>query len=395
MRGRIVLGMGDNVDYEIEWRPGVYEQLIAQYGIRGEELSADHFIETERDMVLSILGFVKDGRGGERFVANPEVIEAFAARFPKKTTLGGTGVRAAIAMAKFGYTASLHLVTVNDCIRSLLPPGCEYVCSNGWDNHYPHLIVQFPTGATVSAGDIRLKTARANRLIYNHNLDNMRMLLSERLEGFLREAKVFLISGFNAIHHGELLKERLDQLTRMMRVLPRDAVVYLEDGGYHEPALRKILQQALCPVTDIYAMNEDELQECLGRKVDLLNAKDVRQALGDVRALAPVPVIVVHAKYWALASGNVTAAVRQGLTGGVALATTRYRLGEDFNKDDCDATERLPMEDEGVRFSREIEALMPGEVCCVPSFHVDKANATTIGLGDAFVGGFLARYSNT
>ena len=60
-----------------------------------------------------------------------------------KITLGGTSVRAAIAMRKLGYTSALHLVTINEHVRRLIPQDSPYVCSNTIDSSYPHLIVQF------------------------------------------------------------------------------------------------------------------------------------------------------------------------------------------------------------------------------------------------------------
>jgi len=40
MKEEIALGLGDNIDYEIVWNSKVIEDLIVQYGIRADELSA-------------------------------------------------------------------------------------------------------------------------------------------------------------------------------------------------------------------------------------------------------------------------------------------------------------------------------------------------------------------
>ena len=123
MPAKIALGLGDNLDYEIAWDSAVLEDLIARYGICDAELSTECAINSERDLVVSILGFVKAGIGGERHVASSAIIEQFARRFAMQITLGGTSVRAAIAMRKLGYTSALHLATVNEHVRRLMPVG--------------------------------------------------------------------------------------------------------------------------------------------------------------------------------------------------------------------------------------------------------------------------------
>ncbi|MYE25784.1 MAG: hypothetical protein F4X87_00930, partial [Chloroflexi bacterium] len=126
MSERIALGFCNNVDYEIVWNREVVEALVIHYGIRADELSACGAIESERDLLLSILAFMGTGEGGERFVSDSDIIERFAARFRKRVTLGGTSVRAAIAMRKLGYTSALHLITQNDHARRLIPADSPY-----------------------------------------------------------------------------------------------------------------------------------------------------------------------------------------------------------------------------------------------------------------------------
>ncbi|MBV7327992.1 ADP-dependent glucokinase/phosphofructokinase [Chloroflexi bacterium TSY] len=166
MTEKIALGFGDNIDYEIVWDSKVIENLIIHYRIRGEELDANIVINDERDLVISILSFLKAGTGGERFVSSSAIIEHFVQNFEWKITLGGTSVRAAIAMRKLGYTSALHLVTINDHVRKLIPQDSPYVCSNTKESSYPHLIVQFGQDTCVRVGDIEFCTSRANRIIY-------------------------------------------------------------------------------------------------------------------------------------------------------------------------------------------------------------------------------------
>ena len=137
----MLLGLGGCIDYELKLTAGVLEELIAAYGIVAAELTSPDTVTSERDLVVSILSYVARGGGGEHFVASAPALESFAGRFPHRTTIGGTSVRAGILMSRLGVPSTLHLVSVNDTFRRLLPADSEYVSSGTDDTFYPHLIV--------------------------------------------------------------------------------------------------------------------------------------------------------------------------------------------------------------------------------------------------------------
>lgn len=389
MSEKIVLGLGNNIDYEIVWNSKVFEDLIIRYDIHDDELSTNKPIGCERDLVVSILGFLKSGNGGERFVSSSAIIEHLSQNFQRTITLGGTSVRAAIAMRKLGYTSALHLVTINDHVRRLIPQDSPYVCSNTRDTSYPHLIVQFGKDTCVRAGDIAICTSRADRIIYDNDDDNILMNLNEEFANLVTDAKVFLISGFNAMQSEELLARRLESLLGIMARLPSDALVFYEDAGFHNPGFNKLVHATLVSRISIFSLNEDELQGHLGRKLDLLNANQIREALEDLQRQIPVPVIVVHSMYWALAYGESAMRVAKALKGGVTMATTRFCYGDEFTVENYTEIESLPPNGEGALFADAIKKLLGNRVCCVPVAQIEQSRATTVGLGDAFVGGFL------
>lgn len=389
MKEKIALGFGGCIDYELVWNSRVLEMLIRHYDIQAAELAANRVIDSERDLVLSILSFLQAGSGGERFVADSAIIEQFAQHFAVKITLGGTSVRAVIAMHKLGYTAVLHLVTINDQVRRRLPPDSPYVCSNARDSAHPHLIVQFDKGACVCANDIDLHAGRANRLIYHHDVDNINMALAAEFADLITQARVFLISGFNAMQNKALLTDRLATVLHMMEKLPKGALVYYEDAGFYEPSFNALILATLAPKLTIFSLNEDELQAHLNRKLDLLDPVQIGAALADLRQLIPVPLLVVHSMYWALAYGANASRMAKALKGGVTMATTRFRYGDGFTVENYKAIETLAPQPAGARFGEAITKLLADHVCCVPVAQVEQSNATTIGLGDAFVGGFL------
>ena len=269
---------------------------------------------------------MRAGAGGERFVGNSDIIERFAARFETKITLGGTSVRAAIAMRKLGIRSALHLITQNDHVRRLNPADSAWVCSNAGDSQYPHLIVQYGAGDSVRAKDSDIRARQPNRLIYHCNADRIAMRINEDFADLAADARALLVSGFNAMQSERLLRERLAAVQRIVQRAPRDATVYLEDGGYFNPAFRQVVYAALGRRLDVYGMNEDELQAHLGRALDLGDAAQVRAALAQLRGRIPARTLVVHTQHWALASGAGARRYTEALRAGAALATTPLSL---------------------------------------------------------------------
>ncbi len=386
---KIALGFCNNIDFEIAWNAKVVEDLVRRYQIDAEEINAGCFVESERDLVLSILGFMRAGEGGERFVASSDIIEQFAARFEKKVTLGGTSARAAIAMRKLGQSAALHLITQNDQVRRLVPPDNPYVCSNEGDSFYPHLIVQFGLGDRVRAGSIDIRARQSNRLIYHCNADRIAMRVNPDFADLISEAQVLLISGFNAMQDKRLLADRLAVVSSLMKRLPASAKVYLEDGGYYNPSFRQAVYQTLGRRISVFGMNEDEMQDHLKRKVALLDADQVRKALEELNRLIPAQSIVLHTKHWALVHGKGASQYAAALKAGVTMATARFRYGDEFTRQHYEAIESGAPNDENAAFASAINSTAGDRFCCVPVADVPQESGTTIGLGDAFVGGFL------
>jgi len=395
MNERIALGLGDNIDYEIVWNSDVLEDLIRRYDICACELSVDRVIDSERELVISILAFLQAGTGGERIVSSSAIVEQFARYFDYKITLGGTSVRAAVAMRKLGFGSALHLSTTNEDVRRLIPPDSPYVCSNPQDALYPHLIVQFGPGHRVCVGELDIGGSRANRIIYHHDDANIAMNINEGFADLVTEAQVFLISGFNAMQSEDLLGDRLDALQRIMQSLPPGSLVFYEEAGFHNPRFSRLIHARLAGAISVLSLNEDELQDFVARQLDLLDAVQVRAALQDLHALIPVPILVVHTMHWAaaygpgLAQGGGPACYTRALKGGVTMATTRFCHGDDFTAEDYRRTESLPPNPAGAAFCRDLGQLLGDRVRCVPVAQVDQAHGVTVGLGDAFVGGFL------
>jgi ADP-dependent phosphofructokinase/glucokinase len=386
-----VLGLGGCVDYELRLSSSTLEKLVAEYEIYDSELDLLAPVTDERNLIISVLAHMKRGAGGEHYAANAELLHEFGRRFSGRISLGGTSVRAALAMSKLGVPCTLHLVSLNDHVRRLLPESCDYISSAREDNFHPHLIVQYDQGIRVNLGGVDLLAPFPNRLIYVNDPENESLVLSEQLGSLLRDAEIFLISGFNTMRDYHVLDQRLSTLRRHMQQLPSNGLVCYEDAAFHRPAFRRRVRNALLDVLDVYGMNEDEMQADVGRSVDLLSVTDVEQALDSLYSLIPAPTLVVHTKYWALALGQRAGEYADALSDGIAIASTRYCFGDDYTHEQHKLTRGLPVRPEAAVFAAGLEERMGGVVRCLPGLQLDPvAEPTTIGLGDTFVGGFLA-----
>lgn len=72
------------------------------------------------------------------------------------------------------------------------------------------------------------------------------------------------------------------------------------------------------------------------------------------------------------------------------MASTRYTFGDDFTAADYDAVSDWAQNSAGVALATALERRLGTLVRCIPAFDLTTTTPTTIGLGDSFVGGFIA-----
>jgi len=391
--GELVLGLGGCLDHEVVWDASVLEELVRHHGIGLDELDGDVVVTTERELVVSVLALLRAGTGGERFVPAPGLVEGFAARFDRRTTLGGTAPRAAMAVARLGVPSTVHLVSIDDRVRALLPPEVSYLCSAGGDSSHPHLVLQAPAGARVRVGAGEVVVTHANRLIYVNDPPNSEMVISPRLGEVLERASVVLLSNLNAVRDVTVLRRRLEDLRRHLRRLPAGALVVFEDAGYHRREMARLVAEGLADVVDVWSMNEDEAQEVLGRRLDLADPRDVADGLAELRRALPAPVLVVHTRRFVVAVGRGADRLRRALHSGVALAGTRYLHGDGFTVDDHARVSARRPDADARRLAAAVEELLPETAACVAAPTLTTTSPTTIGLGDTFAGGLVMALS--
>jgi ADP-dependent phosphofructokinase/glucokinase len=387
----IVLGLGGTVDYEVRWDGAVIDRLAQDWGIQSSELIDLPEITSERDLLISLIGFVHKGIGGERSVVDPDIIHSLASRLSYQVTLGGTPVRAALVMAVRGILATVHLVSTNDETRTLLPRGTRSISSATGDTLFPHLIVQYPQGATLELGDNTVKATRANRLIYTHDPPNEELLLAPELGDALSRARLFLISGLNIFKDETLLRERLAQLEHHCANLTARTTVVYEDAGFHIPRFSQIVRDALLPFVDVYSMNEDEAQEYLGHSVDLGSGSDVQVMLESLHERIPAPHLMVHTHLWAALVGPEASKYASSLRAAVQMASARYHFGDSLTLAQYDSVPTFAHNAVAGSVEDVLSSHYAAHGAFSPGFQLDTEIPTTIGLGDSFIGGFLAQ----
>jgi ADP-dependent phosphofructokinase/glucokinase len=391
----IVLGLGGTVDYEVQWVPSVLESLAKDWGIRLSELTDLREIETERDLLVSIIGFIKRGIGGERNVVDPAIIHSLAGRLPYTVTLGGTPVRAALVMAVRGVLATVHLVSTNDETRALLPEGTRTVSSALEDSLFPHLIVQYPAGASLHMADGMVSAARANRLIYTYDPPNEELVLAAELGDAVSRSSLFLISGINIFKDEALLRERLTQLSSVCERRPPDGMVIYEDAGFHIPGFSQIVREHLLPFIDVYSLNEDEAQDYLGRAVDLTDPAQVVAMMKDLQSLIPAQHLMVHTHLFAAMIGPEAESFTPAIDAAVHMASAKYHFGDSLTPEELLSLSSFPRNLVAGPIEKELRAAFGSSCAFSTGFLLDTETPTTIGLGDSFIGGFIAELAHT
>ena len=89
-----------------------------------------------------------------------------------------------------------------------------------------------------------------------------------------------------------------------------------------EKEFRYYVHEQLASVVDVLSMNEDELQEYIGRRIDILDTRAVAEALEYVHKNTKVKTIIAHSAAWVLAYGERASGMKNALEGGMTAAST-------------------------------------------------------------------------
>lgn len=387
----IVLGLCGTLDIEVPWDSERMGELARELGIKTDDLDTQLPISDLRSLACVLLGFLSTSSGGERFADNRLAVEEFVRRIPGKITAGGTAVRAAIAMDLLDVPATVSVVEAAPLLREALPASTVLIAHRQAQVLSPHLIFQYPAGAKVELCDGTIQAQHPNRVIVTNDAPNSEMSLAPSLPGAVAGAEFVLLSSVNAVRDQAMLTERLQQLAEIVRQRPPGSTFMWEDAGYHRPEFRGQVASVMSEAADIYSMNEDELAEFIGRVPNLRDSDDVVNSVSQLRDTLGAENLVVHSKYWALAVGRDAQRLRQPLRAGIAMASTRYLSGDEMTLHDYQQRWNAEPGASMHQLATEIESQGAG-IVCEPALDLLSESPTTIGLGDAFVGGFIAAY---
>ncbi|MCT1775113.1 ADP-dependent glucokinase/phosphofructokinase [Brachybacterium sp. p3-SID957] len=395
MTTSIVLGLGGCLDSELVLDPDVLQDLIDHQDLGTAEITQPDRITTERELLISVLAYLRDGVGGERYIESTRALLAFETRFSRELALGGTNVRAGRVLAKLGHDNILHVPGRDPEFESLLVDGSEVPPTTPPATYVPHLIVQYPRGLRLRLRDGAIESPHPNRLIFVNDPVSELTPLHPQLEDWLGEDGVLTLSGLNSIRDEQILEERLTTLKGVLDSAPTGLRVLYEDADYHVPAFRRRVWAELAVRASVVGMNEDELASFTGRPVDITDPGQIASALHAVLDELPGGTVIVHSKYWALAAGLQAAELEQALEVGIAAAGARFVHGDSADSSSLERVREMPESTEGVDLAAELPAFLRCPVVIVPARELTSAHPTTIGLGDTFLGGLIAGIVDT
>jgi ADP-dependent phosphofructokinase/glucokinase len=170
-------------------------------------------------------------------------------------------------------------------------------------------------------------------------------------------------------------------------------LIFFEDAGYHRPGFRNIVMKSVSQYCSFFSLNEEELQNYLGRKIDFLSVGSVVKALTEITTLIPVPILIIHTKAWSAILGSDFMKYQECVVSGMIMATTRYIYGDAFSIENFESTKMLPRNTVSSTLAKVINRELGNSGVFIPAYEANCLTPTTIGLGDSFVGGFLLELS--
>jgi|GEM_PF-5999528 len=376
-KNTIAVSLANSIDYVVNVSSDFLQEAADRLAIHLEDLFDPPSIENEKMLIQTFLYFMVHQEGGERFIDNPHVLRIIAQHYPYTITFGGTALRAALLLASLEIPTFLHLAFDSEDYNAL-DPLIERFCNPASPPGTFHPILQFQRGLSVVIDGECFTAPEPNRMILNNNPALEALVLDPVFFARLGECKALLLSGLNATHSFSTLSERLAALKTYIEPHRDELWVVYEDGHFHAPDFRAAVIWELGPLVDFYSMNEDEWQTLLKKRIDLHDEIAIISSLNETQELLPHSVIIIHTKYWVMISGENAPLFKEALTTARDMATREMlQLGP---------WEPLPFE-----FNPLPSCMHNDAVFGLPTYDIPHPTVASVGLGDAFIGGFLSQ----
>ena len=160
-----------------------------------------------------------------------------------------------------------------------------------------------------------------------------------------------------------------------------------EDSGFHHQDLSANALAGMAEACDVVGMNEDEFIRHLDVPVDLGDPLSVGAGLDRLRGRWGITNLVVHTARWAAVSGPQAEQLRPALAEGILAGAARFSYGDAMTQQDLDDLRAATRNSTGALVAAGLER---AGFTAVPALDLYPDEPVTVGLGDSFVGGFLA-----
>ena len=391
----IILGFSCNVDYELILDESNYQKIFDNYDIDLSSLSELYEVNNKTDLLSIILYSMQNGKGGEYFVKDIEIINDFVNCLNYKVTLGGTAIRCAYALNLLNKNFFVHLSTYNDLIKKIIPQNFNYIFPNIEQNLYPHLIVQYPANLKLELKNNNITSKKSDRLIFVNDPINENIKINQDIFKNINRCKIFLFSGLNCIKNNEIVNKLLSMIKGNFHKIPKNSFSYYEDSNYHSNTIAKKVRNFFYNNTDFCGLNEDEFSEFTNSTDFKLDPYILLQELKDFKKHFKTKFIVLHTSKWSLIYGHNSKRFENCIISAVTLSTARMKYGDNLTKKTLIQfrKEIVRHKDFNTEFCDYFKKVNNNNLFFHPSIELNLKKPTTVGLGDIFVGGFLASLS--
>jgi ADP-dependent phosphofructokinase/glucokinase len=404
-----IFGYTSNLDVVLHWEIDKYNEILKTYLKQEPCIYEGDVIDTMEDFARISSYYLMRGYGGNFDITSIEVCDYLKEVFSFEYSLGGTSAQGAAAFGTIGFSVNVHLTDASKEVCYMMNhSGTNIIKDNkkvpiikgvSGENPVYHFILQFKKDDKLQIWGREIPIPSSNRMILFFDTVHKEVPIRQDFLKYWNttqeEPTSYLISGFDAIIDTKIMENRLQELEphlKKMKDKYPDTVFYFEGAFYMNPKVKEQATKRLCQYVDILGMNEEELEEQIGRfgeHIDIENFDEILYGLDLILSKYPVQGIVIHTKDYSMYYGNELNGIdiERGLTMGNIMSATRARIGKYGNLEECKETLQLPLSRIGLQFA-EVSKQKNTErlIKVVPSKYLEYPKYT-IGLGDTFVSG--------
>ena len=416
---RVACGFTNNVDIVVQVEPG----MLSPFRTMDPRLLTGDLppgISTPVDLGNALLHYIRRGVGGEMQVMNPPMVDWMRGHFDGPTQIGGTGARAANALAILGFDSLMHVTGLSALEAELHAQTGKLTVASG-DQLLPptkaarpgdlpmfHHIFEYQAGVPLDFGSAVVSPSQANRIITYYDPLNLTVLMDPTYLAAIdnpdNHVKGVLISGFNQMERTEYAAERVTSLLEhIQQWRTRPIFLHVELASIVDPDIAVSILGVLAHHVDSIGLNIDEVP-ILAEAVNRPPPQTITQCLDVLAAFknqAKLHRINLHTQLYCLSltdgdpEEELRALLFASLVAGARAANgsypsmgvleavlEKYPVRQNSHLDEEVLASNYHMTD-GIGHSTV------GAIVYVPTLSVEHP-VTTVGLGDTYTGALLS-----